>query len=329
MMSKYPETKVSGMTVEKMHRSTNGRELFIGIVQDAVFGPVISFGSGGTNVELMADTAIALPPLNRSLALHLIDRTRISRALGEFRHLPAVDKEILVDILLRVSTLACELPMVQELDINPLIIDDTGAVAVDARIRMDYPSPSIDPYHHLAIHPYPAHLATSVQLADGTDIIIRPIRPEDAEIEQAFIRKLSSEAKRFRFMSALHELSQEMLVRFTQIDYHNEMALIAVVPHGKDEEEIGVVRYVTNIDRESCEFALVVADTWQRKGIAHYLMDNLIKVARERGLKRMEGEILSDNYKMLDLVHSLGFHVVSNPQDMTIMQASLELQKLY
>ncbi|MCW8964220.1 MAG: bifunctional acetate--CoA ligase family protein/GNAT family N-acetyltransferase, partial [Gammaproteobacteria bacterium] len=322
---KLPDIKITGMTVEKMYRSPNGRELIIGIMHDPVFGPVISFGSGGTNVEIMADNAIALPPLNRQLALNLINQTRISQALGKFRNLPPVDMELLVDVLLRVSNLACELPWVQELDINPLIIDDTGIVAVDARIRVDYPKPSTDPYHHLAIHPYPAHLTTTIQLNDGTDIIIRPIRPEDAEIEQQFIRSLSEEAKYFRFMSTLHELSQEMLVRLTQIDYHNEMALIAVNRHGENEEEIGVTRYVTNLDKKSCEFALVVSDQWQRKGIAHHLMHNLMKIARERGLKRMEGEVLSNNLKMLDLIQSLGFHISSHPDDINIKQATIDL----
>jgi len=189
-----PDIKIAGVTVEKMHQSPNGRELIVGIMHDPVFGPVISFGSGGVNVEIMADNAIALPPLNRQLAEDLIKRTRISKALGNFRNLPPIDMELLIDILLRVSNLACELPWVQELDINPLMIDDNSVVAVDARIRVDYPRPSTDPYHHLAIHPYPAHLATTIQLNDGTDITIRPIRPENAEIEQEFIRNLSNEA---------------------------------------------------------------------------------------------------------------------------------------
>ena len=326
VLKKQPDAKISGVTVEKMFRSPNGRELMIGIIRDPVFGPVISFGSGGTNVEIMGDSAIALPPLNRQLAKDLINRTKVSKLLGEFRHMPAVDMELLIDILLRVSTMACELPWIQEMDINPLIMDEKEVIAVDARIRVDYPAPSTDPYHHLAIHPYPAHLVTQIQLHDGTDIVIRPIRPEDAEIEQKFIRELSSEAKYFRFMSSLQQLTPEMLVRFTQIDYHNEMALIAVKQIGKsDEEEIGVARYVTNLDKKSCEFALVVSDQWQRKGIAHHLMHKLMEIARDRGLERMEGEVFRNNFKMLELIKSLNFQIRNHPEDNSIKQVELLL----
>jgi acetyltransferase len=145
--------------------------------------------------------------------------------------------------------------------------------------------------------------------------VIRPIRPEDAEIEAQFIRDLSPEAKYFRFMNSLQELSQEMLVRFTQIDYHNEMALIAVKQSGATEEQIGVARYTTNLDKASCEFALVVSDKWQSRGIAHHLMQNLMEVARDRDLERMEGQVLSNNRKMLELVSTLNFQIDNDPDD--------------
>jgi acetyltransferase len=158
VQSKVPDATISGVTIEKMYRSSNGRELMIGIIRDPVFGPVISFGSGGTTVEIMGDSVISLPPLNRRLARDLINRTRVSKMLGEFRNLPAVDLEQLIDVLLGVSGIACELPWVREMDINPLIIDDKGIIAVDARIMVKYPEPSTDRYHHLAIHPYPTQL---------------------------------------------------------------------------------------------------------------------------------------------------------------------------
>jgi len=323
--SRVPDANISGVTVEKMYRSQNGRELMIGIIRDPVFGPVISFGSGGTTVEVMDDAAISLPPLNRRLATDLINRTRVSRLLGAFRQMPAVDMEKLVDVLLSVSSIACELPWVQEMDINPLIADERGIVAVDARIVVDYPKPSTDPYHHLAIHPYPSHLVRKFQLNDGTDIVIRPIRPEDAESEAKFVRELSSEAKYFRFMNSLQELSQEMLVRFTQIDYHNEMALIAVTPGETGDEQIGVARYATNVDKTSCEFALVVADRWQGKGIARQLMRNLMEIARDRELEKMEGQVLSNNSRMLELMESLNFEIRFHPDDPAIKQVVAEL----
>ncbi|MGB5492408.1 MAG: GNAT family N-acetyltransferase, partial [Woeseiaceae bacterium] len=324
VMQKVPGAKISGVTVEKMYRSSNGRELMIGIIRDPVFGPVISFGSGGTSVEIMGDSAISLPPLNRRLSVDLINRTKVSRLLGEFRQMPAVDMEQLINVLLGVSSMACELPWIQEMDINPLIVDDKGVVAVDARIVVDYPKPSTDPYHHLAIHPYPAHLVKEIQLNDGTDIVVRPIRPEDAEIEAKFVRELSSQARYFRFMNALQELSREMLVRFTQIDYHNDMALIAVTSNddgdgdGDGEEQIGVARYTTNLDKKTCEFALVVSDRWQSRGIGHHLMQNLMEIARDRDLETMQGQVLTDNSKMLELVASLNFQIRNDPDDTAV-----------
>jgi acetyltransferase len=168
----------------------------------------------------------------------------------------------------------------------------------------------------------------SIQLNDGTDIVIRPIRPEDAEMEAKFVRELSSETKYFRFMNHLQELSQEMLVRFTQIDYHNEMALVAVKPGDQGEEQLGVARYTTNLDKRSCEFALVVSDQWQSRGIAHHLMKNLMEVARDRDLERMDGQVLSNNFKMLELISSLNFKISNDPDDTSVKQVEARLHSL-
>lgn len=322
---KMPDATISGVTVERMHRSPNGRELMIGIIRDPVFGPVISFGSGGTAVEVMGDSAISMPPLNHRLSRDLIQRTKAAKLLGEFRQMPAADMDSLVDTLLAVSSMACELPWIQEMDINPLIVDENGVIAVDARIVVDYPKPSTDRYSHLAIHPYPTHLVRKLQLNDGTDIVVRPIRPEDAEMEDRFVRELSAESRYFRFMNQLQELSREMLVRFTQIDYHNEMALIAVTTVDGKDEQIGVARYTTNLDKTSCEFALTVSDNWQHRGIGHILMKDLMDVARDRDLAEMEGQVLSNNSKMLELVQTLGFKVSNSPDDPSIKQVVARL----
>ena len=197
-----------------------------------------------------------------------------------------------------------------------------GAMAVDARIVLQRQMPSMGRYAHMAIHPYPAHLVSHYQLHDGTDVVIRPIRPEDASIEDDFVRGLSPQAKYFRFMRSMNELTQEMLIRFTQLDYHRDLALIAVVEESGKEIEVGVARYAMNPDGKSCEFALVVADTWQRKGIGTQLMTALMKAARQRGFKEMEGEILSSNRHMLDLVKSLGFTLQKHPDDGSVTIAS-------
>jgi acetyltransferase len=309
VQTKCPEARIEGVTVEAMHRTSNGREVMVGVINDPVFGPVISFGAGGTFVEVMEDAAIAIPPMNERLARNLISRTKVSKALREFRNMPAANVDSLVDVLLRVSNMACELPWLKEMDINPLILDDVGAMAVDARIVVGLPKPSTDAYAHMAIHPYPNDLASVFQIPDGRDVTIRPIRPEDAQIEQDFVRNLSDEAKYFRFMHSMHELTPEMLVRFTQIDYDKEMALIAVTWEDGKEIEHGVVRYVTNPDQASCEFAVVISDEFQGHGIGQRMLTRLMEIARARGLDMMEGEVLTANHRMLELVRSMDFQI--------------------
>jgi acetyltransferase len=245
--------------------------------------------------------------------------------LKDFRNLPAANTDALVDVLLRVSNMACELPWLQEMDINPLMLDENGMVAVDARIVVGLPKPSTDPYHHMAIHPYPVDLETHLQLPDGTNVTIRPIRPEDAEIEAEFIRELSDEARYFRFMHAIDELTPEMLARFTQIDYDREMALIAVTNENGREVEHGVVRYITNPDQNSCEFALVISDTLQGHGMGQRLLNRLMEIAQSRGLDLIEGEVLADNHRMLQMVKSMGFQIQMSPDDPSIRNVSKSL----
>jgi len=313
--TRRPDARLSGVTLEPMYSRPNGRELLVGVVRDPVFGPAISVGAGGTMVEVIDDQSVSLPPLNRFIARQMIERTRAHRLLGEFRDKPAVDMAELENVLLRVSELVCELPHVLELDINPLIVDEQGVLAVDARMRVGYPPPGALPYAHMAIHPYPGQLMHREQLPDGSNLTIRPIRPEDARIEADFVRGLSPESKYFRFMRALQELTPEMLVRFTQIDYDLEMALIATVQQDGEESEVGVARYATNPDGFSCEFAIVISDQWHHRGLGLRLMKQLMSIARERGLQLMEGEVLANNHNMLALAASLGFEIHSSPED--------------
>jgi acetyltransferase len=316
-----PDAVIDGVSLEPMFQPAHGRELLIGVIGDPVFGPAITFGAGGIQVEILKDRAVAIPPLNRILAERMVAQTRIARTLGEFRNLPAVDMEALLQVLLRVSELVCEIPQIRSLDINPLVADEHGARVLDARIEVHPAGDSRNRYDHMAIMPYPGHLVSEYRLADGRRITIRPIRPEDASIEQSFVQDLSAESRRFRFMEALNELNQEMLVRFTQLDYDRELAMIAVYERDGVETELGVARYVTNIDGESCEFALVVADEWHNLGIGTQLMTALIDAARAKGLKIMNGEILADNRNMRNLVQRLGFDISRNPADMGVLLA--------
>ena len=322
---KRPDAVIDGVVIEPMVSRPHAREVLLGMTSDPVLGPVIVFGAGGVDVEAFQDRAVTLPPLNSYLARDLIKRTRVATLLDSFRNRPAADLDALERILLRVSEMVCELPWLEEMDINPLLVDEHGALALDARIIIAPRVPSADRYGHMAIHPYPAHLVTLWQLPNGSDVIIRPIRPEDAELTQGFVRGLSEETKYFRYMDAVRELSPAMLVRLTQIDYSREMALLAVTEVEGGEVELGVARYAINPDGESCEFALVVNDQWQKQGIGHKLMDVLMDVARAKGLRFMEGEVLKTNRRMLKLSESLGFRVEPHPEDDGIRKISREL----
>jgi acetyltransferase len=302
-----PDAEILGVTVEAMAKVEDARELVVGANHDPVFGPVILFGAGGTMVEVLRDSAVSLPPLNAVLANRLINRTRVSRLLEAFRERPAVDRKAVIDVLLRVSDLVCEIPEIEELDINPLFAGPGGVLAVDARIRIRRPPANLGRYEHMAICPYPHHLVQKGYLADGTPLTIRPIRPEDAESEQAFVRELSAEARQMRFMHALEELTPDMLARFTQIDYSREMALIAVTEEDGKPVQQGVARYVINPDETSCEFAIVVSDRKQQQGIGTRLMVALMDAARDHGLTSMEGTVLAKNQPMLALMTDLGF----------------------
>ena len=355
-----PTAKINGITVQPMaalpkpgsHSSKYGaglaREVFIGLSTDEPFGPVITFGAGGTMVELFRDRALELPPLNQFLARRLIERSRAAAMLGEWRGAAPADMEALEQVLLRVSEMVCALPQLREMDINPIIVDAGGAVAVDARIVVDdglqrqagpdaYGSSSgghAGAYPHLAILPYPASQEREWPLKGGLLATVRPVRPDDADMLQALVRGLSQESRYFRFASAISELPARVLSRFTLIDYDREMALVAVVKErmkeadGNDSEHeriIGVSRYITNPDGTSCEFSLVVADDFKGQGLGSRLMASIIELARAKGLNEIMGLILTQNTSMLRLMTSLGFQLGPCPEDPDFRMATKAL----
>ncbi|HXZ49442.1 MAG TPA: GNAT family N-acetyltransferase [Usitatibacter sp.] len=311
--ARKPSARIAGVTVEPLVARPHGRELMVGVARDAIFGPAISFGAGGIAVEVLRDRTVALPPLNAILVADMIRGTRVARVLGEFRNLPAADRGALEAVLLHISEMACELPELEEVDINPLIADEDGAIAVDARVVLRAAPAQRTKYAHLAILPYPGELQATLRLPGGEWVKIRPIRPEDAAMEQAFVEGLSRETSRLRFQSSLTSLTPSMLARFTQIDYDREMALVAVREEGGVEREIAVCRYITLPDGRSCEYAIVIADEWQGRGLGRRMMAALIDVARARGLKTMIGWVLAGNAPMLRLCAELGF--VSAPDE--------------
>jgi acetyltransferase len=319
-----PDARINGVTVQKMASSRRGREVFVGLVTDDPFGPVIAFGAGGTMIELINDRAMALPPLNQFLARSLIERARVAETLGEWRGASAANINAIEQILLRVSEMVCELPQLREMDINPIIVDEHGAVAVDARIVIDQAPHSARDYSHLAILPYPAHHEQTWPLRGGGQYTIRPIRPDDAQMLQALVKGMSPESRYFRFVSSLTELPPGMLSRFTLIDYDREMALVAVhqqrevKPDGSvsiSERIVGVSRYVTNVDATTCEFALLVADDFGGKGLGSRLMLSIMEVAREKNLTEIEGLVLVNNPGMLRLMKGLGYTIKPYPED--------------
>ncbi len=306
----------SASVSQGMEDRPHARHVMMGISRDPIFGPVISFGPGGIAAEVCADSQVALPPLNDYLARELIHGSRAFGSSSQFNHLPEADMETLVGALRRVSEMACELPEIQTLDINPLLVDERGATALEVRITVAAPRSASNRYCHMAIHPYPPGLETSWQPDEDTAVLIRPIRPEDANTERDFVDNLSSESKYFRFMNHMDKISPLLLARFTQIDYDREMALVAILgEHTQQARMIGVARYISNPDELSCEFALTVADDWQKRGLGRQLMQRLIAIARDRGLQVMEGDVLAQNTKMLRLCTALEFRTLHDNDD--------------
>ncbi len=320
-----PQAKVNGVNVQPMLKFNHAREVLVGISRDATFGSIISFGTGGVAVEVVADTAVALPPLNDVLAKALIDKTGVAKILGAYRSIPAVDEAALIDVVVRVSTIACALPWLLEMDLNPVLTHPSGAVIADARIVIDANAPMTDSrYRHMAIFPYPIELQQSLKLRDGSPIHVRAIRPDDANRERAFVAAMSDTSRYYRFFHSLTSLSDEMIARFTQLDYSREMALIALT---SDESEIvGVSRYHPNANGVSVEFAIAIADQWQQKGVGRLLMDKLIHCARDAGFVSIEGSVLQANVGMLKLVAALGFQAEQSPDARNATRVVLALQ---
>ena len=326
--AKRPEARINGVTVQAMARKKQGRELYIGVFTDDPFGPVIAFGAGGTMIELMGGHAMELPPLNQFLARRLIERSPVHETLKDWRGAPAVDLAALERVLLRVSEMVCELPQLREMDINPIIVDEHGAVSVDARIVIGAAAQTAPGragrYGHLSILPYPARFEQVWPMRGGGEYVLRPIHPDDAQMLQEMTKRLSPESRYFRFVSSMAELPPTMLSRFTLIDYDREMALCAVAETEetgeggqkvKKQRIIGVSRYITNPDQTSCEFSLVVDDAYAGQGLGTRLMLSIMDVAREKGLQEIIGLVLTHNNGMLKLMRSLGFEVKAYPDD--------------
>jgi len=304
-------------------------EVAVGVHTDAVFGPVITFGAGGAAAAGVGERIVLLPPLNERLARDLIRGTGGAggAAAQQESGALAVPAEALTHLLVQVSALVCSLPWVRSVALDPVRVGEGRAEIMRARITID---PRLEPaspgYRHMAIHPYPVEMVADVALRDGTPLHVRPIRPEDAEMERAFVHGLSDQTRYFRFFYQLHELTPAMLARFTQVDYDRELALVAVDEAAAAPAIVGVARYIMSTDEETAEFAVVVADAWHGRGVAWMLMTRLIAGAKRRGLKRLEGSVLRNNHNMLKFTSALGFVAHDNPEDREQMSVTLDLK---
>ena len=321
---KFPDARIEGFTVQRMADRAKAHELIVGVTCDAIFGPVILFGQGGTAVEVIADRAVSLPPLNMHLARDLVTRTRVWRLLQGYRDRPPVDMDALCLTLIQISQMIVDIPEIMELDINPLLADENGVLALDARIRVARPTG--DRSRDLAIRPYPAELEEPFTLHNGLEVLLRPIRPEDEPEHREFLGRLTPEDIRFRFFGLVREFPHSEIARLTQIDYDREMAFIASAPKadGSGSETLGVVRTVTDPDNETCEFAIIVRSDLKGQGLGYKLLEKMIGYCRARGTKTMTGQVMAGNHPMLDMVRALGFRV-KRLEDEPVMETTLDL----
>jgi acetyltransferase len=309
-----------GVTVQPMVKA-DGYELILGSSVDAQFGPVILFGAGGVLVEVFKDNALGLPPLTRTLARRLMERTTIYTALQGVRGRRGADLAALETLLVRFSQLVADRPEIQEVDINPLLAGPERVIALDARVLLVEEGRVSPP---LAILPYPNHYTAPFRLNDSTDVTIRVIRPEDEPLIIEHHEQLSEQTIRRRFFGMVKHLSRDRLIRLCHLDYNREMALVAVREDATGPHILGVSRYHQEPETGRAEFAVVVSDPNQGRGLGHHLMERLIAVARDRGVKRLTGLVLCENQPMLELLRNFGF-TFQPAEDATTVEGVLEL----
>ncbi len=319
-----PDAVVDGFTVQAMVRRKHVQEVIIGATIDRVFGPIILFGQGGTAVELLADRAVALPPLSVPLARALVSRTRISKLLKGWRDTPAADQGAIDSVLLAVSQLLADVPELAELDINPLLVNHEGAIALDARIRVSARAPG--GALNFAIRPYPAELDEVIEW-QGRTLELRPIRPEDEALHTEFLSHLDPEDIRMRVFYSRRTMERSELARLTQIDYTREMAFIAIAP-GPDglPQTQGVVRAMADPDTISAEFGIIIRSELKGGGLGRLLMDKLISYLRANGTQQLEATVLRENRRMLELARLLGFRDAARQEDDDTRAIVLDLQ---
>jgi acetyltransferase len=314
-----PELHLDGFLIQPMARRAGAMELLVGLIEDPVFGPLVAFGQGGTAVEIVHDSSLELPPLNELLARRLMARTRIWQLLQGYRGKPPANIAAIAEVLIRLGQLAADHPEIRELDINPLLADSGGVIAVDARLRVaPAPMPGTE---RLAIAPYPQELESIERLRDGTALRMRPVRPEDEPMLVDLAAHMTPEDLRFRFFAPVRGLTHTVAARLSQLDYDREMALLAE----RDGVALGVVRFSADPDRQRAEFAVAVRSDWKGRGLGYLLMTRLIDIAKERGIGELFGEVMRENEPMQRICREFGFTIMPEPQDPALRQVSKSL----
>ncbi|HUZ31515.1 MAG TPA: bifunctional acetate--CoA ligase family protein/GNAT family N-acetyltransferase [Xanthobacteraceae bacterium] len=319
-----PNARITGVTMFPMIVRPKARELIVGVADDPTFGPVIVFGQGGTAVEVISDKALALPPLDLDLARGLIARTRVCRILKAYRNVPAADERAIELLLVKLSQLVADFPEIREIDLNPVLADETGVIAVDARMSIA-PAAASQRDHRgnrrFAIRPYPTEWVRHMQLRDGTPILVRPVRPEDEPLYPPFFAAVTEDDLRLRFFAPVKDFSHAFIARFTQIDYARAMAFIAL--DATSGEMLGVVRLHSDADYQSGEYAVLVRSDLKSRSLGWLLMQLIIEYARSEGLRVVSGQVLQENTTMLQMCRELGFQIESDPQEPSTVVASL------
>ena len=316
-----PKAKIDGFTVQPMIRRARSHELILGMSVDPTFGPLMMFGAGGTAVEVARDTAHALPPLDLNLAHDLMQQTRVLRLLQGYRDRPAADIQRVAEMLVRLSYLVANHREIREIDINPLLADDKGVIALDARVLVA--DPAKIPRTEMAVRPYPSQWAVDAEVEGVGAISIRPIRPEDEALYADFFARVSQDDKRLRFFSVAPELSRRFLARLTQIDYAREMAFVAIAK--ASGALLGVVRMVADPDYVRAEYAALVRSDLKGRGLGWQLMQHLIAYAKSERLEQLHGSVLASNSTMLQMCRELGFSIEPEPGDEGVRRVVLLL----
>jgi acetyltransferase len=320
-----PDARISGVIVQAMVLRAKARELILGLADDPTFGTVIVFGRGGTAVEIINDKALALPPLDLQLARDLIERTRVSRLLRAYRDVPAVKQDAVAMVLVKLAQMAADIPEIRELDINPLLADESGVLAADARVavgRAERKFAGSGPAN-FAVRAYPSQWERHLQVKDGWQVFVRPIRPEDEPLIHELLRHVTSHDLRLRFFAPMKEFSHEFIARLTQLDYARAMAFVAI--DEATNEMVGVVRIHSDSIYETGEYAILLRSDLKGRGLGWALMQLIIEYAKSEGLKTIFGDVLQENTAMLEMCRNLGFEVKANPFEHDLCEVRLKL----